>query len=142
MSEASTSCVFNTPVNNVFKVIADYSQYPKFLSEVKGVKIVEAHENKKLVEFEVQILKTFKYQLWLNEMPPQEITWTFHGGDIFKDNFGSWKLKDLGNGKTEAHYTISAKFSMFVPGMIEKKVIQSNLPSMIKSFKEKIEAMR
>jgi coenzyme Q-binding protein COQ10 len=108
---------------------------------VKRVSVLEAGSEKKLVEFEVQIIKTFRYQLWFQETPSSEIAWKFHSGEIFKDNIGAWTLKDLGDGRTHADYEIEAKFGMFVPGMIEKKLIEVNFPIMMKAFKKRVEEL-
>ena len=96
MGQANTSGTFNAPIDKVYKVLADYSSYPQFMPEVKKVSILESSPEKKLVEYELQIIKTFRYQIWLFEKPNSEITWKFHTGEIFKENSGFWKLTDLG----------------------------------------------
>ncbi len=141
MAQATTQEIFNAPIAKVFGVLSDYSNYPQFMSDVKRVSIIESSGSKKLVEFELQIIKTFRYQLWLMETAPTEVAWKFHTGEIFKENSGSWKLTDTGDGKTKADYNISAKFGVFVPGMIEKKMIEVNLPMMMNSFKKRIESV-
>ena len=94
------------------------------------------------MEFEIQVIKSFRYQLWLFEKPFTEVSWKFHSGDLFKENNGGWKFKDLGDGRTQADYKISAKLGLFMPGlgMIEKKLIEVNFPSMMKSYKARVEA--
>lgn len=139
MGKASISEVFNAPAKAIFNVITDYGRYPEFLPEVKRVSVIDSKPEKKLVEFELQIVKTFRYQLWLIEKPYFEVSWKFHTGDIFKENSGHWKLKELEDGKTQVEYEIMAKFGLFVPGMIEKKLIEVNLPSMMKAYRERIE---
>jgi coenzyme Q-binding protein COQ10 len=139
MAKAKTSEIFNGSLKRVYEVLSDYSKYPEFLPEVKRASVLESGPEKKLVEFEVQVIKTFRYQLWFLEIPNKEVTWKFHSGEIFKDNSGSWKLKDVGKGQTRADYEIEAKFGMFVPGMIEKKLIEVNFPIMMKAFKARVE---
>src|ERR1700722_2873942 len=137
MGQPAASGIFNATIDKTFKVIADFSSYPQFMPEVKRVSVIETTGEKKLVEWELSIIKTFRYQLWMFEKPNTEVTWKFHTGEIFKENSGSWKLTDLGNGTTKADYDLTAKFGVFVPGMIEKKLISSNLPTMMKQFKER-----
>jgi coenzyme Q-binding protein COQ10 len=141
MSQATISEIINAPAKQVFEVISDYHKYPEFLSDVKRVSIIDTVNDRKLVEFEIQIIKTFRYQIWLTEKPFSEISWKFHTGDLFKENSGQWLLKELGDGKTQVEYNIAAKFGLFVPGMIEKKLIEVNLPSMMKSYKNRIESL-
>ncbi len=140
MGKATTSATFEAPIEKAFKVISDYGSYPQFMPDVKRVSVIESTLEKKLVEFELQIIKSIRYQLWMTEVANTDVAWRFHSGEMFKENSGFWKLKDLGDGRTQAEYSIDAKFGMFVPGMIEKKLIEVNLPTMMKAFKTRIEA--
>jgi coenzyme Q-binding protein COQ10 len=139
MAQAKIKQVFNAPIESVFKVISDYENYPEITPETKKVTILETTGEGKLVEFEIQVIKSFRYKLWMNEVPSTQISWKLHSGDMFKENFGGWTFKDLGNNTTEAEYSVNAKFGVFVPGMIEKKLIEVNLPAMMKAFKKRIE---
>jgi coenzyme Q-binding protein COQ10 len=139
MAQAAISEIFNAPPKAVFSVVADFGHYPEFISDVKRVSIIDTQGDKKLVEYEISIIKTFRYQIWTTEKPYSEISWKFHTGDLFKDNFGKWTFKELEGGRTSVEYSISAKFNLFVPGMIEKKLIEVNLPSMMKAFKQRVE---
>lgn len=142
MGKANIEGVFNSPIKKVFDVIADFSSYPDFLSDVKRVSVIDgSNPDKKLIEMEIEIIKSFRYQIWVSQKPNTEVWWTFHTGDLFKDNAGSWKLKDLGDGKTHVSYELSVKFGLFVPGMIEKKLIEVNLPSMLASYKNRVESL-
>ncbi|MDZ4676888.1 MAG: SRPBCC family protein [Oligoflexia bacterium] len=142
MAQASVSEVFNASVKACFQAVSDYSNYPSFLSDVKRISVIDSSPDKKLIEYELQIIKSFRYQLWTFEKPFSEISWKFHSGDLFKENQGKWTFKDLGEGRTQVDYNITAKFTLFVPGMIEKKLIEVNLPTMMKAFKQKAEAQK
>ncbi len=141
MSEAKVSETVNVASKVAFGVVSDYGRYPEFLPDVKRVSIIDSQPDKKLVEFEIQVIKNFRYQLWLIEKPFVEITWKLHSGDMFKENSGSWHFKDLEGGKTQIDYHISAKLGLFMPGMIEKKLIEINLPTMMRSYKERMEGL-
>src|ERR1700677_2120775 len=102
MGKATTTATFEAPIEKAFKVISDYGSYPQFMSDVKRVSVIESSAEKKLVEFELQIIKSIRYQLWMTEVPNTDVAWRFHSGEMFKENSGFWKLKDLGDGRTEA----------------------------------------
>ena len=53
-----------------------------------------------------------------------------------KVNNGGWKLKDLGNGKTEVTYSLEVELKGFFPGlgMVEKTMVSTNLPMNMKAF--------
>jgi len=63
-----------------FKIVSDYERYPEFLSEVKVCKVIETKGNKKLVEFQVSVVKSFTYRLWITEEKPRRISWTLDSG--------------------------------------------------------------
>ena len=140
MAKATATELFTCSVSEFFKIIADYEKYPEFLSEVSGIKVLETSGNKKLVEYTVSLLKTFRYNLWLTADEPNSIIWDFAGGDMFKTLSGSWILKDEA-GKARATYSVEASFKGFVPGPIAKGLIEVNLPSMMSSYHKRVKQL-
>ncbi|WP_413584156.1 type II toxin-antitoxin system RatA family toxin [Bdellovibrio sp. HCB274] len=137
MAKASTTEVFNCTPEQFFKIISDYEKYHEFLAEVKQCKVLKTEGNRKLVEYNVSVVKTFKYSLWMTESAPNSITWEFASGDMFKTSVGSWKLQDEA-GKTRATYTVEATFNMFVPGPIANALVSVNLPNMMSSYHKRV----
>ena len=137
MAAASTVETFPCSNEQFFNIISDYEKYPEFLSEVKSCKILETKGNRKLVEFNVSMLKTFTYRLWVTEEKNKHMSWTLDSGDIFKTSVGSWDLEETG-GKTKAKYAVDATFKVFVPGPIAKALVNVNLPNMMKAYHERI----
>jgi ribosome-associated toxin RatA of RatAB toxin-antitoxin module len=139
MAEASTQETFPCKPEQFFSIITDYEKYPEFLSEVKDCKVLETKGNKKLVEFHVSVVKTFKYRLWIEEKPTTGISWTLDSGDLFKSSNGRWDLKEE-NGKTKVNYAVDATFKIFVPGPVAKTLINVNLPNMMKAYKDRVKS--
>lgn len=137
MAKASTTEVFNCTPEQFFKIISDYEKYHEFLAEIKQCKILKSEGNRKLVEYHVQVVKSFKYCLWMTENAPHSITWEFASGDMFKTSVGSWKLENEA-GKTRATYSVEATFNMFVPGPIANALVSVNLPNMISSYHKRV----
>lgn len=137
MAGAQTSEVFPCTPEQFYKIVADYENYHHFLSEVKGCKVLKTEGHRKLVEYTVQMVKNFKYTLWMTETENKEITWEFAGGDIFKTSTGYWKLADEG-GKTRASYGVEATFNLFVPGPIAKALVNVNLPNMMAAYHKRV----
>ena len=63
MASAETTEVFNCSPEQFFALISDYNKYPEFLSEVSDCQVVETKEDRKLVEYSVNVVKKFKYRL-------------------------------------------------------------------------------
>lgn len=138
MAKAQTTEVFNCSVAQFYKIITDYDKYPQFLSEVKVCKVVKTEGNKKLIEFQVSVIKNFKYSIWMTETEPSGISWEFASGDIFKSMKGHWKLEEEA-GKCRATYGVEATFGMFVPGPIANALVSVNLPNMMSSYHKRIQ---
>ena len=137
MAKASTTEVFNCTPEQFYKIISDYEKYHEFLAEVKQCKVLKTEGNRKVVEYNVQVMKSFKYTMSTTETPNQSISWEFAGGDLFKTSSGFWKLENEA-GKTRATYSVEATFSMFVPGPIANALVSVNLPNMMSSYHKRV----
>lgn len=137
MPSASHTEVFSCSVPELYKIITDYEKYPEFLSEVKSCKVIKQDGNKKMVEYHVSVIKSFKYTMSMNETEPNSVTWEFVSGEIFKTSSGSWKLVEEA-GKTKATYSVEATFSLFLPGPIAKTLLSVNLPNMMSAYHKRI----
>lgn len=137
MASAQATEVFNCSVDEFYKIISDYEKYPEFLPEVKGMRITEDQGNRKKVEYTVNVIKNFVYELWMTESAPNKIEWELAGGDLFKASSGSWHLEDQ-SGKTKATYHVAAEFKMFVPGPVAKTLISVNLPNMMSAYHKRV----
>ncbi|MEN0059047.1 MAG: SRPBCC family protein [Bdellovibrio sp.] len=137
MAKASTTEVFNCTRDQFYKIISDYEKYHEFLAEVKQCKVLKTEGSRKLVEYNVSVIKSFKYSLWMTENSPEGISWELASGDIFKTSIGSWKLEEEA-GKTRATYTVEATFGVFVPGPIANALVSVNLPNMMSSYHKRV----
>lgn len=140
MAKAETSGVFNCSVAEFYAIISDYEKYPQFLTEVKQCHVLDTKGNQKLIEYQVSLIKTFKYSLWMTEEAPASIAWKFYKGDVFKSLEGLWKLTDEA-GRCRAEYSVDAKLGLFVPGPIAKALVEVNLPGMISSYHKRVKEL-
>ena len=137
MAHAERTEVFDVEIDKIFKVLTDFEHYSDFMDGVSAVKVLERDGNNVKAEYSLNIIKKFSYVMNHEIQEPNKISWSFISGDLFKKSDGAWTLKDLGDGSTEVTYTVDIDFKVMVPGMVSKKLVSSNLPSMLKSVKEK-----
>lgn len=138
MAVATHEEIFNCSPEKFFSVVTDYSSYPKFLQEVKGMSVIQSEGNRKLVEYSVHMMKSFKYQLWMTETPNSQVSWEFAGGDLFKSSKGYWKIEAHGSNQTKATYHVDVTFNLLVPGPIAKALVNVNLPTMMKAYHKRL----
>ena len=141
MATADTTERFACSAQQFYDMISDYESYPDFLSEVKGINIVERSGSSVLVEYHVSMIKDFKYRLKMEESAPSSIKWELDSGDIFKSQKGSWTIREIDDSNCEVDYFVEATFGMFVPKTIAKTLLSVNLPNMMKAYKKRIEEL-
>lgn len=141
MAKATESIEIKASPKKCYDVITDYESYPEFLKETTGVEIKKKSGNTAEVTFSLNLIKRFSYTLKMTGKPPSKIQWSFVEGDIMKSNDGEWILEEVKKGVTLATYTIEVNLGLLVPGAVSKMLIGSNLPNMLKSFKNRIESL-
>ncbi|MBI3555377.1 MAG: SRPBCC family protein [Deltaproteobacteria bacterium] len=138
MAEASKTIVMEAPRDRIWEVIVDYQQYPEFVDGAQRVKIISRDVGKARIEYGIQLLgKDITYTLDHFEDGPGSMRWELIESNILKGNTGSWKLKDLGGGRTEVTYSLGLDFKIYVPGMILNGLVKSSLPKMLESFEKR-----
>ena len=134
MASASRTEVADVEIGKLYAVLVDYAKYPDFVDGVSEIKVISQNDTAAKVEYSVNMIKSFKYILNIKQEKPTRLSWTLDSGDLFKKNDGEWKLKDLGNGKTEVTYSLDLDFKMFAPSSILSALTSKNLPVMMESF--------
>lgn len=134
MANASRTEVVDVEIGKLYDVLVDYAKYPEFVDGVSGIKVLAQNETSAKVEYSLNMIKSFKYIINIKQERPNRLSWTLDSGDLFKKNDGEWKLKDLGNGKTEVTYSLDLDFKMFAPSSILSALTSKNLPVMMESF--------
>jgi ribosome-associated toxin RatA of RatAB toxin-antitoxin module len=136
MARADRTEVYDIPAEKFYQAIIGYKQYTDFVDGVKSVIVEKESGDGAVVKFTLSIIKEISYTINLKHIPNKEVSWSLVTGDMMKINNGRWTLKDLGGGKTEVNYNLEMEFKGFLPGlgMIEKTLVNTNLPMTMKSF--------
>jgi coenzyme Q-binding protein COQ10 len=137
MASVEKTEVYDVAIDKLYAAIVDYAQYPKFVAGVDDVEVHSANETTAKVTYKLNLIKTFTYTLNHKHTKPTLVEWSLDSGDFFKKNNGYWKLKDLGNGKTEVTYGLDMDLKIFAPQMILNKLASNNLPATMKAFRDR-----
>ncbi len=138
MARAERTEVYDVSPENFYRAIVDYRSYPEFVEGVRSIDVQSESTDGATVKFNLSLIKEISYVLKLSHRPNQEVSWSLVSGDLMKVNNGRWTLKDLG-GKTEVTYSLEVELKGFFPGlgMIEKTLVNTNLPLTMKAFAKK-----
>ncbi len=137
MAQATRTEIWEAPIEKIYEAIVDYASYPQFVAGVHEVEILESSDGGARVKYSLNVIKKISYILKLTHQKPHRIDWVLESGDIFKQNDGTWELKDLGEGKTEVTYGLEVNIKGFVPKAIVNGLTSKNLPAMMKSFHDR-----
>jgi coenzyme Q-binding protein COQ10 len=141
MSHARAAIDIHAPLETVYDVICDFESYPEFLPETKRVHVDKNSGKSALVTFTISLIKKVTYTLDVKFHPHKGISWHLVKGELMKENSGQWKLSEPKHGVTHASYEISMDFGGMVPKAISNKLIGSNLPAMMKQFRDRAQEM-
>lgn len=123
------------PLSCIWDVITDFEEYPEFAEEVVGATVQPGGTaTHKVVEFELEIIKRFRYLLEFDLAPQTEVRWKLKESNFFKQNDGRWALKALGPERTRVTYELEVSFGFLVPGWVTRKLTEINLPRMLETF--------
>ncbi len=139
MAKAEKKEIFDVPADKFYKAIVDYKSYPQFVDGVESVEIKNESPDGATVTMNLNLIKKISYTIKLNHTPNKEVNWSLVSGDMMKINNGKWTLKDLGQARTEVTYSLEVEFKGFLPGLglIEKTLVNTNLPLAMKAFAKK-----
>lgn len=138
MASLNVEEVFKCKKEDLYAVITDYNKYSEFVPDVNQCVVIESEGNRHLVEYEVSLIKKFKYRLWTEENGSDEVSWSLESGDLFKVSNGFWKLSNQEDGKTLAKYHLEVEFKMFAPNVLLKKAINLSVPKMMKAYQQRV----
>lgn len=143
MARADRTEVYDVSAEKFYKAITDYKSYTQFVDGVKSVAVEKESASGAVAKFTLSIIKEVSYTIDLKHVPNKEVSWSLVSGDMMKKNNGKWTLKDLGNGKTEVNYNLEVELKGFLPGlgMIEKTLVNTNLPMTMKAFAKRAQEL-
>ena len=143
MAKASRTEIYEVPASKFYQAIIDYKSYGQFVPGVDSIEVQNESADGATVKFNINVIKKISYTLKLSHKPNQEVSWSLVTGDYMKTNNGRWQLKDLGGNKTEVTYSLEIEVKGFIPGLslIEKGLVETNLPMTMASFAKRAENM-
>ncbi|CAB4866530.1 MAG: SRPBCC family protein [Actinobacteria bacterium] len=138
----SATEVINAPIAEVYKVAADVENSPKWQPEIKDVEVLErdgdGNQTRVLTESDAKV-KTVKSELEFSYDEPNGLSWKQKKGDM-KSVEGSWTLKDLGDGTTEATYEMTVDMGRTLGLVIRGPLVDLLRGQMVDTMPGKLKA--
>ena len=140
MTEVQRTEYFNCSLEQLYKLLTDYESYPTFLKEVQSCRIIKSKGDTCWVEYEMELIRIFKYVNKHTHNGSNEIHWVFESGDLFQSMEGSWKLTQQ-EGVTKAQYSLRIQWGLFMPRVVSQKILNIHLPALMKSYHRQVEKL-
>ena len=147
MPGATRTIIINATPSTLYNVIVDYPAYASFLAEVESATVTSRENSTTTATFTVDLkVKRISYTLQLEETLNQSVTWSLVTGDFMTVNNGSWYLNDLGDGRTEATYSVEVvpqvpRLLSRLKNTISQKLTEQSLPRTLEAFKQRAESL-
>ena len=135
----------DAPVERCYSIAADIENAPEWQGSLRAVEVLERDAERRpvLVETESDAkVKSVRARLRFSYEPTEQIRWTQEKGDT-KSLEGSWRLEDLGGGRTRATYALATDpgriLGMLLRGPAEGKVRDFLLAGAAEGLKAHVE---
>ena len=138
MAGCKESVEIDAPVERVYELLVDFDRYSEFMPGVRETIVLDREDDMAIVEFSIKVIKEFNYTLRFTFAPPEELSWTYVGGD-FKNITGGWTLERVGGGKSRATYTVDIDGGFFIPKAISNQLLKFNVPELLQAVKARCE---
>jgi ribosome-associated toxin RatA of RatAB toxin-antitoxin module len=143
LPEDTLNATINAPAEHVWKVLADFSNYPLIFDRVKSVAITKRDGDLVYIESKLKphMFVSNEVQHTVNDLSgkPDMLKWQLLDGN-FKHIDGLWEIKPSGDHSCHVSYTLKVDPGPFIPGkmvsfllhFVEKEVVVS-----LKKYAEK-----
>lgn len=138
MAEVVKEFAMQVSAEKLADTVLDFENYPDFVDEVVAARTVSRAGEKLAVEFDLNVIKRFRYVLAFDVDPPgkgpRRIGWRLLESDLFKENRGEWLIESAGKDEAKVRYTVEVAAKVPLPGWVLRKLTETNLPKMMENF--------
>ena len=130
----SSTAEIDAPLDQVWALVEDVEKAPEWQGGLKGLEALERDAEGHAVLCESHSdakVRTIKSIVRFNYAGPTTLSWTQEKGEL-KSVEGSWKLEDLGGGRTRATYALDVDLGRML-GMVIRGPLVDALRSMLVS---------
>jgi carbon monoxide dehydrogenase subunit G len=124
----SASGEIDAPIDVVWAIVQDVESAPSWQRGIDSMRALQRDGEGRATRAETKTdagIKVFTSRLSFDYEPPRRLSWVQDDGDL-KAMSGSWRLEDLGAGRTRVAYALQADpgalLARFLKGALEQKM--------------------
>lgn len=141
--------VLQAPADTLYKVIADFEAYPKWMPEFSQVKVLERRSDTNwIVQFSFKILlKTIVYKLAVTLDPAaRTVRWQLAQSEWMSRNEGGWLLEPVSDQATRVTYDVALGVKVPLGGAIADRISKmltgGTLPRTMQALEKRARSLR
>ena len=143
---AERTVEIEAPLERCYEIVADLESTPDWQESMISLEVLERDREGRPTLCKIVSdakVRQAKSELRFAHHPPDRMTWEQEKGDVKSLN-GSWKLEDLGGGRTRATYSLEADpgrvFGLLLRGPVEGKVKEFLTKDAVEGLKKTAES--
>ncbi len=146
MSQRATeSIMVSAPPEVVYGVVTDFSNYAKWVSDLKKIEVLERDANGRPLEVEFRAAafgRSTTYALRYDySRAPQSISWVQTHGDLTETMQGQYRF-DAIEGATRVTYDLEVELLVPIPHFIKSRAAQRIQSQALRELKAQAESMQ
>jgi ribosome-associated toxin RatA of RatAB toxin-antitoxin module len=117
--EGESTAEIDAPIERVWALVADVERAPEWQNGLNALRAIERDREGRATLCEAENdakVRTIKSTVRFRYRPLSELSWEQEEGEL-KSVEGSWRLEDLGNGRTRANYHVTVDLG-FTLGLV------------------------
>jgi ribosome-associated toxin RatA of RatAB toxin-antitoxin module len=130
--------VIHASRDRVWFIINEYGNHDAYMPGSLESRVLSREGNRLLVYKKIRVgLRKMEYVLRVTQFPAEGLVrYRLHEGP-FQRNRGYWKMKDLGDGRTELIYEMDLEPDFDTPGFLQKIVYRQTLPDFYRAVRKR-----
>ena len=139
---ATETVVVAAPIKRVLTTIRDVGSQPEWVAEIIGAEVLEKYDDGTPAKAHFTATSPVGKDTYTlaYEHAADGISWSLVEGRLQTGQDATYRLRDLGEGKTEVTFDLSIRHNLPLPGFLRGRVIRGLVRSTVQGLKEYVES--
>ena len=141
VDSATATAVVAAPIEVVLAALRDVTSQVDWVSQITSAELLEEYEDgtPATARFEMTTRMGVDHYTLEYEHSVDAMSWTLTEGEMQQAQTGSYRLRDLGDGRTEVTLSLDVDHSISAPGFIRRRIFHSVVEGNVAGLKDYVE---
>jgi len=141
-NEASATVVVGADKDSVLEVIRDVERQPDWAPNLTRAELLEEYEDGGPATAQFELATPIGSDVFVVEYEPpagDSVRWNLVEGRVQTGQDGEYRLRDLGDGRTEVTLDLAVEHGVSVPGFLRRKAFSGWVEGSLRGLKRYLE---